>query len=308
MVTSTAEPIRGPMPHTQQWYDAHRTLVTASKIPAILGRSEYATALDVFLEMTGRRPPFAGNEFTRRGNYYEPGIVADYCDRMAVEVEYPVPLLIHPKLPCLAATPDARRRADSNLVEAKYTVSRNRAEELGEEGTDHVPTDWMLQGQAQMAVTGADFVHFAVFLYGSLKIFEVLRHPKLIGTIEAAAKEMAERVANDDPPEPDYEHEGAKGAIKILWGLREGEEIDLSDDAADVWAKRQEAAARESEAKREKEWRDAELLGLMRGAQSARLPNGGTIRRGVVNVPEKTTAAYSYDRFFYSKPKTKKGR
>jgi putative phage-type endonuclease len=299
-------PIRGPMPQTEAWHAARKSLITASIIPAILGRSKYKTALDVFLEMTGRREPFAGNAATRAGNRYEPAIIGDYCDTLGVEVEYPMPLLIHPSIPCLAATPDAMRKEDGNLVEAKKTESRDRAEELGEEGTDRVPEDWLLQGQAQMSVCGASWVHFAVFLYGGLKVFKVDRHPGLIHTIERAAVEMSERITNDDPPEPNYEHDGAKDAIKALYALKMGAQIDFTEEAATLWAKRQEAQAAESEAKKAKEAIDAEIMAIMQGAEMGWLPEGGTIRRGAVAVPEKIVRAYSYERLWYSKPK--KGR
>lgn len=50
---------------------SHSLTVSGSKIGAIAGHSAYKTALDVFLDMTLRKPPFTGNSKTRRGQAME---------------------------------------------------------------------------------------------------------------------------------------------------------------------------------------------------------------------------------------------
>ena len=307
MTTATLAPIAGPAQHSPEWLAAHRTNVTASRMAAILGQSDYATALDVFLEMTGRRPPFEGNEFTRRGTRYEPAIIGDYCETKGVEVEYPVPMFFHPTIHGFAASPDAIITPDRlGLVEAKWTMSAARAAELGEEGTDSIPADWIIQNQSQLAVMGAEYVDQAILLYGRLKVYRVQRHPGLIATIEAAAKEFIERIADDDAPEANYEHDGARAALRTLYGLDEGLVIDLTDDQADVWERRQDASARESAAKKEKEALDAEMLDILHGAAVAWTPEGGKISRKVITVGPKTVPGYEYERFYFSKPKSKR--
>src|SRR5208283_620865 len=86
----------GPAAHTPEWYALHKTHVTASRIASIMGVSDYETPLDVYLEMKGKKPPFEGNEHTRRGTRYEPIIVADWCDQEGKTVAYPVPIFFHP--------------------------------------------------------------------------------------------------------------------------------------------------------------------------------------------------------------------
>jgi len=298
------EPIAGPEQHTTEWLEVHRTHVTASRMAAILGQSEYSTALDEFLVMTGRKKPFEGNEWTRRGNRYEPAIIGDYCEQEGRSVEYPVPLYFHPTIAGIAASPDAiilpNRRG---LVEAKWSMSPSIAAQLGEEETDHIPTTWLIQAQTQMSVMGAEFVEFAVLLYGRLRVYLVQRHEGLIATIEQAAVEFLERVKNDDPPEADYQNEGAANALRILYGLDEGKEIDLDADGYALWERRQYAALTQSAAEKEKKALDAEMLAMMQGAAVAWTPDGGKIKRTVVTVPEKIVKGYSFERFFYSKAK-----
>jgi putative phage-type endonuclease len=297
----------GPPQHSPEWFAVHKTHVTASRIAAILGESEYQTALDVFLEMTGRREPFGGNEFTRRGTRYEPAIVGDYCEQEGKQVEYPVPLYFHPTIEGMAASPDAiilpERRG---LLECKWTMSRDIAAQLGEEETDHVPTPWLLQAQCQMAVMGAEFVDFAALVYGRLKVYLVQRHSKLIATIEDAAVDFLRRVREDDPPDADYHDAGAVSALRDLYGLDESECLTLDEHGSGLWAQRQLWAERERDAEKAKKALDAELLDLMHGAGMAWTRDGGKIRRGKVTVEEHTVKQFTYERFWYSKPKGRK--
>lgn len=238
-MSTTLELIRGPMPDTPEWHAARKQHITATDVAAILGQSDYKTPLDVFLEKTGRVAPFEGNVHTRRGKRYEGPILDDYAEDQAVTLEWPMPLLIHSTMAFLAATPDARRVSDGNLVEAKFSMSAARAAELGDEGTDAVPTDWLLQTQTQMAVSGAEFVDIAVLLYGRLRVYHVERNADLIGIIEAAAGEMHARILADDPPEPDYAHARARETINLLNGSKADGLVVLDDTLCELWAERQ---------------------------------------------------------------------
>jgi putative phage-type endonuclease len=231
-------PLIGPDPDTPEWYEAHRRIITATDIPAILGQSDYKTAHHVFLEKTGQLPPFEGNAHTRRGKRYEAAILADYSEQMGVTLKAPLPLYIHGRIPCLGATPDAQR-PDTDLVEAKLTMSPARAANLGEEGTDDIPTDWLLQTQTQMAVMGAQHDDLAVLIYGRLRVYHVTRNEDLISIIEAAAQEMAERIANDDPPEPNWEHPRTMELMRTLHGLADGRRVILSEETTRAWAEDQ---------------------------------------------------------------------
>ena len=301
-----AKPRPGPDQHSPEWLELHRTHVTASRIAAILGQSEYATALDVYLEMTGKMPPFEGNEFTRRGTRYEPAIVGDYCEQEGKQVEYPVPLYFHPTIEGLAASPDGIILPDRiGGLECKYSMSPSIAQQLGEEESDQIPTPWLLQAQCQMSVMGFEYVDFAVLLYGRLKVYHVRRHDRLIATIEAAAVDFLQRIRENDPPEPDYADEGASNAIRTLYGLDESECVSLDEEGSKLWEARQDAAHREREAEKQKKEYDARVLDLMHGAVVAFTRDGGTIKRTVVTVAEKVVKGYAFERFFYSKPKRK---
>jgi len=297
-------PIIGPDPHTPEWYEVHKTHITATDIAPILGRSDYKTALDVFAEKTGRIAPFGGNANTRRGQRYEPVILADYAEATGCIIENPLPLYFHPVLSFLAATPDARAKfgsvmmcgpGDCHGVEAKYSMSPARGAQLGEEGTDFVPDDWLLQCQTQMAVMGWPRGDLAVLLYGRLRIYPIAREPDLIQTIEAAAKEFYERIVNDDPPEPQWEHEHTPSLIKALYGLKQGTEVELSAESESHWRNYRELGELIKMHEAEMEVAKSRVLAYMKDAEIGLLPHLGIqLIRQEVRRKEYTVKATSY--------------
>lgn len=296
------EALAGPMPLTPEWHAVRRSLITASDMAAVLGQSEYKTALDVFAEKTGRVEPFAGNEATRRGQRYESVILADYAEQVGVELRHPLPLIIHPTLACLAATPDAERLDDGRLVEAKLSMSPARARELGEEATDQVPDDWHLQVQAQLACCQRETADLAVLLYGRLRIYTIQRHDILIAIILDAAREMAERIANDDPPEPDWHHARTPALIRSLYNLRHGEVVTLPQPCEALYAAYVELGDQEKRLKAERDEAKAMLLHALGDAEIGRLPGLGVelIRQEI------TRKAYEVKETSYVQLRTRK--
>ncbi len=300
-------PLVGPDSHTPEWHEVHRTHITATDIPAILGRSEYKTAFDVFAEKTGLVAPFEGNEHTRRGTRYEPVILADYAEATGCTVETPMPLYFHPTATWLAATPDARAKFGSVMVdgphdchgvEAKLTMSRTRSHELGEEGTDEIPDDWLLQTQTQMSVMGWMRVDLAVLLYGRLKIYPVARNPELIAIIESAAREMHERIQADDPPELDWEHPQTPSLVKSLYGLKEGTSVELPEECEKFYTAYKDLGKKIKETKANREAVKARLLHAMGDNEIGVLPGIATeLVRSTVKRKEYTVAASTYTTF-----------
>lgn len=292
----------GPAPHTPEWYDEHRRILTATDMAAVLGFSEYKQALDVYLDKKGVVAPFAGNEHTRRGQRYEPVILADYAETMGIsQMDTPMPLVYHPSLDCLGATPDAEAEDSTGEhygVEAKFTMSPKRAEQLGEDLSDWIPEDWMVQVQTQMACTGWKRVDLACLLYGRLRVFCCQRSEDLIGQIEAAAREMWERIANEDPPEPNWQHAGTPALMKAMHPGGSGIAVDLTPDAAAIWASRAASAKAETEAKAMKEGYDAQFRHAMGDADIGLLPSGRRVKRIFCKA---TSVAYEREAYNYFK-------
>ncbi len=287
-------PIPGPMPNTSEWQAVHRKLMTASRAGAICGKSDYATPLDIFLEATGRKPPMEDNAYTRRGRRYERAILSDYQERMGVELITEQRFYFHPDISFIGVTPDAMIQGIAAGVEAKLTMSPKRAAELGEEGTDFIPDDWMLQGQAQNDTMNWQYVDFAVLVYGRLKTYHVVRNDDLIDLWHDAATELWERIQNDDPPEPNWEHPRALELMKSLYDLKSGTSILLSPEAELTWSVYESLKEEQKKLKRMEDAAKAKILGAIGDAEIGILPDGTKLIRKEVPRKEYTVDATSY--------------
>jgi len=293
-------PIIGPLPLTPEWDAAHLTHITGSRAGAVCGVSEYSTLYHLYLELTGAVGPFEGNDATRRGQFYEPAILADYCLTRGVEITAPLPMFFHPTIPYLAATPDARVlgsewESGRLLVEAKWSLSAKRAAQLGEEGSDDVPDDWMMQVQAEMDSAVAEVCDIPVLLFGRLKIYRVVRNEDLIDLYHDAAAELWQRVQDRNPPEPNWTHPRTPELIKALYGAVNDESVVLSQRAADLWSEHclvvKAAKDLQSHAKLVK----AHVLGLMGNAAVGIMPDGQTeLIRSKISKKEYTVKATEY--------------
>jgi len=328
--TVTRPPILGPNPTDREaWLWARQQQITSTDIAKIMrgeGWSVYHTKL-------GDIPEFAGNRATRRGNRFQRPTLEEYAEEAGAVVFDGLPLLIDPDCPALAATPDAvgftpedgvSPQVVSGIevslqgegwglqgsgwgVEAKTSLSVSVANTLaeGDETSDFVPEDWIWQTQCQMACAGWEWVDVAILLFGKLLRRRVTRNPTLIDACRATAVEYADRVIRRIEPPFDGSALANQNAVKQLYGPKPGVTIDLSEETAALWVKRAAAAAAESAAKKDKDGYDAAVRREFANAELGRLPNGDTLRLGIVNCAEQVQAAYSYSRFWYKKASAK---
>lgn len=311
--------IIGPQPLTPEWFEAHDKYISATAIARIMAGEGVA----VWGEMTGRLPRFQGNKATRRGQRHEAMILQDYADDTNALVCGGLPMMIDPDCPCLAATPDAFALALSGPsfihwkdyigkeipegswgVEAKDTLSPAVAMELGEAESDWVPDKWMWQTQVQMAVTGWDRVDVAINLYGSLKVLRVKRNETLIAKCRVVAVDMMDHVTLNIQPELsplDFSKEASQDAIKQLYGVNEGEIIDLSEAVAEAWEQYQQLGGTLSDLNKQvkavetpRKTQQAIVLAGIGNAAFGKLPSGRLIKHTKVVVEERIAPGYTY--------------
>lgn len=206
----------GPMPQTPEWtalryFDPDRerpVIFGASEAAAACGMSPYTTPLELFLLKRRELDPEEENDAMRLGKKLEPIVLDEYQLRTGRVLAVDLPMFLHADHAFMAATPDAMAESDTVAVDAKTSSFRryNRSadvadEKFGEEGTDQMPSDYVLQAQQQIAVLGVDSVDFPVLFDGrTLRIYTVQRNDELINIVTSAERELAERIASDDPP------------------------------------------------------------------------------------------------------------
>lgn len=141
-------------PIWQQWRQAG---IGASDAPIIMGVSPYKTPQELWLEKTGRRPPFAGNWATERGTRLEP-IARHHYEAVTGQIVQPH-CREHPDLPWMRASLDGISFEGDLILEIKCPGRADHAQALD----GQIPPKYWPQIQHQLAVTGAGICHYWSF-------------------------------------------------------------------------------------------------------------------------------------------------
>lgn len=279
-------------PDTQEWlalrkYDPDRddpVIFGASEAAAVCGQDPYRQPLEVYLEKRGEAPEVKDEKREknfRKGRVFEGAILTMYEIEQDCYVHKHLPMFRHPELSYMAATPDGVVTGKDRLfplgppdrlIEAKSTNWR-RFDRTGEDAhkfgaeEDEVPVTYLLQGQQQLAVTGCDVVEFPVWS-DELTIYRVRRNEDIIAAIADAERELAERIINADPPEPQWEHSTTVDLINSINPIGDGV-VELGPDADTYFREYLRAGEDEKNAKARKDQAKARLLYLMGEAKQA---------------------------------------
>jgi putative phage-type endonuclease len=146
--------------------EERKTGLGGSDVAAVLGLSRYATPADIWLEKIGRGKEKQVTELMHFGNKLEAVIADEFADRNKVSLMEPTQMYRHPEHSFLIANPDRLIYHRHEIVECK-NVSAYRAKEWGEEGTDNIPTEYLLQVAHYRYVMRLDCVHIAALLGGN---------------------------------------------------------------------------------------------------------------------------------------------
>lgn len=275
---------------TPEWYAARSTGIGASEAAAALGESKHKDPFLIFQEKRGLVPMQADNDAMRLGRAMESVVIGEFVHRVGIPVQYaPCPMLRHPLTPWVIATPDALL-ADGSLLEAKTTTWRT---ELGNDegnGDPLIPVEWACQAQQQMYVTGAMVVHFGVLVDGrKWKQYTVHRNDDAIAGIVDAETELWERIQNNDPPEPNWQHASTPGLIKSLYrDVHEGT-ITLSGEAAMAWDAYERLGKEARRIDKDREMLKARVLSEIGNASGGVLPGGRRMVRRSITTREEHT-------------------
>ncbi len=178
--------------------------IGGSTIAKILKKSRWGTPLDAYLELTGERPSEdKTGEDIDRGNFLEPAI-RDWASKKTNENFLPSPQHTLKEWDWATVRPDGIGSQSRNLLEIK-APRRDDIFQWGEEGSDEVPNDALLQTHWGMMVTDAHAGVVAALLGGELRIYRVKRDKDLEAKILAAAKSFVDAyVLPRVPPPPEW--------------------------------------------------------------------------------------------------------
>lgn len=164
-------------PDRPSWLARRREGIGGTDAAAILGRHQYVSPLDVWLDKRGlaeERPP---NEVMEMGLELEPVIARRYVKKTGRQLMEMAPFSVanHPTQSWAFCSPDrivVDRERGLELKSAGFMMR----DEFGEEGTDHIPEGYLIQSHWCMAITGIDRWDVAVLIGGQeLRVFHVER-------------------------------------------------------------------------------------------------------------------------------------
>lgn len=236
--------------------------VGGSEIAAACGLSKYKSPYGLWLQKTGREPPFAGNVHTRLGQLLEPRARQLYANDTGITVETPGESMFHPEFDWHRATPDGWNHEDRlHGVQFKcvgYFVGKRFKFEI--------PIEYLAQCQWEMHVAGFNRVDLAVlsgsdelewerFLFGeavdpreifekaTLDIYPIYRSDYEIDLLRKGCDAFWNMVVTDTAPAVDHspecmKHLGQKagGNVTIQYLDNNGEVMDeLTAAVVDEW-------------------------------------------------------------------------
>jgi putative phage-type endonuclease len=143
-----------------EWLAVRRQYIGGSDAAAAIGMSRFKSQLELFQEKVGTLVDDEPTEAMVRGTLLEEYVRDLYVERTGHDVQ-PAAWLVSNDHPFMAATPDAIDVDLNSLVQIK-TASAWARHHWGADGTSQVPTDYMIQAQHEIAVTGARRNRFAV--------------------------------------------------------------------------------------------------------------------------------------------------
>jgi putative phage-type endonuclease len=179
-----------------EWVAWRLKVLGASRTAAILGKCPYSTPYEVWCELTGRKPPFEGNEATERGKQMEDPARAAYEMHCGFIEARPV-CVLHPTLDFIGASLDGLDLNTLIPVEIKYASERSHQLALSGE----VPEHYFYQVQHQLlCVPEAPYAHYWSYRSENPALVEVQHNPKIQRLIEEGLCVFWELIRADIPP------------------------------------------------------------------------------------------------------------
>lgn len=208
------------------WHCRRMSGIGGSEIAAVMGKNEYKTAHELWLEKTLKTPQFRGNAATLKGQILEDAVAKYYEEATGNAVEKDDTHYRSEDAPWLVGNID-RRIVNGGILECK-TSKRNTPDDETEDGfkwgvgseydeskqlvkvDEQVPLNYYLQCQHYLCITGATFCDLAVLFLASdfkpFRIYRIERNEEVIEKIKSAAHDFMLMVLDDvEPPMTDAE-------------------------------------------------------------------------------------------------------
>lgn len=278
------------------WLEVRKTGIGGSDAAAICNLSRYRTPLQVYLDKIGQSQPIEETPEMKWGKKLEPLVLREYQDVRGVSVT-PDVFLANRERPWMLGTLDGLSD-DGRVVECK-TVGFDRGKEWGEDGSDFVPTEYLLQVQHYLAVTGIEVADIAALFHGSnFRIFTVQADPELISVLIDREAEFWARVLDRNPPPPTGDD---VDLMRLVYPVRD-EVVSVPEHVVGTVRDYETIGEQIGRLKKQRDTCKVQLLDCLKGASVGELPDGRKLKQTVVDKKSYTVKASSSIRFTVQQP------
>lgn len=265
---------------TPEQQATRQQFIGGSEAAAAVGCNPYESSFDLWQQKVGLAPPFAGNEATLWGKLHEPVVRQQYAERTGRVVRLPTETILHATHRFMGCHPDGVTE-DRRLYEGK---TARYADHFGEQGTDEVPQQYLIQCQHNMFVLGLAVCDLAVLVGGSeLRLYEIPADAQLQQLIVDAEARFWDFVIRQAAPPPDLSRPDAINVLRKMYPGTTGEVITAEANAIALRQEIETANEQEKAAKLAKDTAKAGILQIMGEASLLAFPDGKSYRRSTIN-------------------------
>lgn len=197
-----------------------RKTIGGTGISAVLGLNQYTTPFDLWLQITGQAEPITENEPMRWGIVLEEPIAKEFERRNQPLHVQTAPKLTHDKYDFLTGSPDRYIFKDNDIdsgLEVK-TAGLRSIEKWGEQGTDQIPEEYLLQCQWYMGLSKIPDWHLAALIGGQeYRQYKLKFDSELFGLcVDSACRFWKDFVEANKPPQISFSS-SAKAYLKRIY-------------------------------------------------------------------------------------------
>ncbi len=232
---------------------SHRTRIGCSKIAQALGVSQWGTVYQLWEQYTGKAPwPDIGHQLrVALGDPMEDVLRPFVAARLGRDLRRDRKEYLHSDLPLIGHV-DYRASALNGeprpVVDMKTSLGWGAKHRFGDDGTDEVDDDVLLQMQGYLMLTGAQTAYVAALVPGpELKIFTVRADREIHDMIAEGIADFWWHVQNDMPPDPVTQADANRRWAQHVAGLTLVADEVATALLADLWAAKDRLKTAEAE-------------------------------------------------------------
>lgn len=285
---------------TQEQLKERKNGIGGSDAAAICGVSKWRTPVDIYLDKTSEYVEKESSHIFKRGNALEPLVAELFRRQFKKDVEV-VDTIKSTDQPFMFANIDGLLKQECALVEFKH-YNKFMEKEWGDEGTDQIPDDYLLQVQHYLFVTKMKKAYVAVLFASDdvfnllydvvlmedglvkalsiinvdrfpLKLYEVHKNEKLIQSLVKIEKDFWENHVKKKTP-PTWT---TREDLAHLFPVANDREIFANDDDIQVIAEIKKQKEDLEKIEKEIEEKKTYLCGRLQNASALKTPEGSII-------------------------------